>query len=199
MTCKVFNNSSHVVAIRNSGNVYTFDAVNELNIKSKNFTDLLTGERFEKADIITLQEPLNPEQMAKRDINNFIHLKQVREENLESRKTVSKLRHNPTTAGIMKEIEQNKAVERETGVKRKTLEDIVLNSAKEQNEDVARFLALEPITEDVNPGQVNTDGRASSSLTSSSSSCWTSNATRLASAEEIREARWKIMRQVRLS
>ncbi len=184
------------MAIKTTGNVFSFDAVNELNIKAKNYIDLLTGEKFEKADIITLQEPLNPDQMSRRDINTFVHLKQVRQDNIESRKSESKLRHNPATESIMKEIEGNRAEERETGIKRKTIEDIILSSAKELNGDVARFIALEPITQDVNPGQVNTDGKASSSLTSSSVTAWTSNATRIASADEIREARWKIMRQV---
>lgn len=196
VTCKVFNDNTHIVAIKTSGNVYAYDAVNELNIKAKNWTDLMTGEKFERSDIITLMEPLNPEQMAKRDLNSFVHLKQVREDNAESRKGESKVRHNPQTESIMKQAEAARALERETGVKRKSIEEIVNSASKDANEDVLRFLALEPTTHDVNPGQVNSDGKASRSLTSSHTAAWTSNAMRLATAEEVREARWRIMREV---
>ncbi len=34
---------------------YSWDAVEELNIKARNFTDLLTAQAFTRADIITLQ------------------------------------------------------------------------------------------------------------------------------------------------
>lgn len=59
VTCKVFTDLSHVVAVKTKSacNVYAFDAVQELNIKSKNFTDLISGEAFKKSDIITLQNP----------------------------------------------------------------------------------------------------------------------------------------------
>jgi peptidyl-prolyl cis-trans isomerase-like protein 2 len=185
-----------VVAVASSGNVYAYGAVNELNIKPKNFVDLISGESFKKSDILTLQDPQNAEQMAKRDINNFSHLKTVREESSQARQGESKIRQSLSTSNVMKEIENQRLLEKESGVKRKTLEEIVSSKGSEDNSDVERFLALNPLTLDVTPGQVNTDGRASSSLTSTSSNVWTSNATRRASAEEIRDARWKIMRQV---
>mmetsp|Transcript_10590 Transcript_10590/g.32411 ORF Transcript_10590/g.32411 Transcript_10590/m.32411 type:complete len:529 (+) Transcript_10590:52-1638(+) len=56
---KTFNKSSHVVAIRTTGNVFSYDAVKELNLKAKNMTDLLTGEKFDKKDILTLSDPKN--------------------------------------------------------------------------------------------------------------------------------------------
>ena len=87
VTCKVFNDNTHVVAIKTTGNVYCYDAVYELNIKAKNFTDLLTGEKFVKADIITLQDPQNEEHMARRDVSTFVHLHQIREENKVARQT----------------------------------------------------------------------------------------------------------------
>lgn len=203
MTCKVFTNNSHVVAIAKTGNVFSYDAVLELNIKSKNFTDLLTGEAFKKSDIVTLQDPQNKSQMMIRDVSNFLHLKKLRDENIEARKVDSKLRHNPVSEDVMKEIGELRKVEAATGVKR-NIDHLMTSSSTLQSElneklnaDVANCLALHPLIEDVNPGQVNTDGKASSSFTSSSMSRSTSNSTRLASAEEIRDAKWKIMRQVR--
>jgi peptidyl-prolyl cis-trans isomerase-like protein 2 len=59
-TFKVFGEHTHIVAIRTSGNVYAYDAVNELNIKARNWTDLLTSQPFDrKTDILTLQDPNN--------------------------------------------------------------------------------------------------------------------------------------------
>ena len=206
ITNKVFTNSSHIVAIATSGNVYSYNAVNELNLKSKNFSDLISGESFRRSDIITLQDPQNPEQLAKRDINNFAHLKTVRKDhnNSQNNQTNSssnsssnnKIRQTLTTSNILKEIENQKINDKNNGIKRKTLEEIISNKDIENNDDIIRFLNLKPLTQDVTPGQVSTDGRAGVSLTSTSSNLWTSNATRYATAEEIREARWKIMRKV---
>ncbi len=75
VTFKEFTRHSHIVAVAASGNVYassrivqpllrikcsicyrySWDAVEELNIKARNFTDLLTAQAFTRADIITLQ------------------------------------------------------------------------------------------------------------------------------------------------
>ncbi|KAJ3268187.1 Peptidyl-prolyl cis-trans isomerase cyp8 [Terramyces sp. JEL0728] len=57
ITFKVFNNNTHIVAIKPSGNVYCFDAVQKLNIDNKNWKDLLTDEKFTRKDIITIQDP----------------------------------------------------------------------------------------------------------------------------------------------
>ena len=48
---QVFNNNTHVVGVKTSGNVYAYDAIDELNIKQKNWTDLMTGEAFTRKDV----------------------------------------------------------------------------------------------------------------------------------------------------
>uniref|UniRef100_A0A673URY9 RING-type E3 ubiquitin transferase n=1 Tax=Suricata suricatta TaxID=37032 RepID=A0A673URY9_SURSU len=68
----VFTNSTHIVAVRTTGNVYTYEAVEQLNIKAKNFRDLLTDEPFSRQDIITLQDPTN---LDKFNVSNFFHVK----------------------------------------------------------------------------------------------------------------------------
>lgn len=40
-----------MVAVKPSGNVYAWDAVEELNVKRKNWTDLMTGEAFTRKDV----------------------------------------------------------------------------------------------------------------------------------------------------
>ena len=194
VTFKVFNNSSHIVAIRTTGNVYSYEAVEELNIKPKNYADLLTNEKFTRKDIICLQDPTNPEHLALRDVNNFKHLNDLREDSVSS--TSSKIHHNPTTESIMKLIESKREEEEKSGKKSKALSEYT-NIEEEDSSDVADILALKPTTEDINPGSVISEQRSGGALTSSTAGVWTSNNIRLATPDEIREARWRKMRQVR--
>ncbi|XP_069789772.1 RING-type E3 ubiquitin-protein ligase PPIL2 isoform X2 [Narcine bancroftii] len=68
----VFTNNSHILAIKSSGNVYSHEAVEQLNIKTKNFKDLLNDEPFTRQDIITLQDPYNVDKF---NVSNFFHVK----------------------------------------------------------------------------------------------------------------------------
>ncbi|CAM1327601.1 PPIL2 (predicted), partial [Pycnogonum litorale] len=69
---KVFNRSSHIVAIKTTGNVFSNEAVEQLNVKAKNFKELLTDEDFKKSDIITIQDPHDLEKF---NLSKFHHLK----------------------------------------------------------------------------------------------------------------------------
>uniref|UniRef100_A0AAY4BRW9 RING-type E3 ubiquitin transferase n=1 Tax=Denticeps clupeoides TaxID=299321 RepID=A0AAY4BRW9_9TELE len=62
----VFTNNSHIV---NSG---ITGAVEQLNIKTKSFNDLLTDEPFTRQDIIILQDPTH---LDKFNVSNFFHVK----------------------------------------------------------------------------------------------------------------------------
>jgi peptidyl-prolyl cis-trans isomerase-like protein 2 len=55
VTYKSFTSSSHIVAIKTTGNVYLYEAVEQLNIKPKHWNDLLDDTPFTKSDIITIQ------------------------------------------------------------------------------------------------------------------------------------------------
>jgi hypothetical protein len=52
---KVFTEHTHIVAVKATGNVYSWEAVEELNIKAKNWKDLLTDEPFTRKDILHIQ------------------------------------------------------------------------------------------------------------------------------------------------
>ncbi|XP_060528504.1 RING-type E3 ubiquitin-protein ligase PPIL2 [Cylas formicarius] len=69
---KPFNNSTHIVAIAKTGNVYSMEAVEQLNIKNNNWKDLINDETFERKDIIVLQDPNN---LLKFNISQFHHVK----------------------------------------------------------------------------------------------------------------------------
>uniref|UniRef100_A0A8C9Z9A6 RING-type E3 ubiquitin transferase n=1 Tax=Sander lucioperca TaxID=283035 RepID=A0A8C9Z9A6_SANLU len=68
----VFTNNSHFVAIKVTGNVFSYEAVEQLNIKTKSFKDLLTDEEFTRKDIIVLQDPTN---LDKFNVSDFFHVK----------------------------------------------------------------------------------------------------------------------------
>ncbi|KAJ3642264.1 hypothetical protein Zmor_025065 [Zophobas morio] len=69
---KQFTKSSHIVANAVTGNVYLMEAVEQLNIKNKNWKDLINDQPFERKDIITLQNPVD---LSKFNISTFYHIK----------------------------------------------------------------------------------------------------------------------------
>jgi peptidyl-prolyl cis-trans isomerase-like protein 2 len=64
---KRLTDRSKIVVIRNTGNVYLAETVEELNFKAKNLADLVTGEPFTRADVITIQDPDRPRRARKRE------------------------------------------------------------------------------------------------------------------------------------
>jgi peptidyl-prolyl cis-trans isomerase-like protein 2 len=86
VTYKVFNDNTHIVAIKPTGNVFSMDAVDELNIKANYFKDLLTDEPFTRKDMITIQDPND---LTKFNMSEFHFLKMKlkwEEEDNEARK-----------------------------------------------------------------------------------------------------------------
>ena len=69
---KVLKNNTHVAAIKTTGNVFSYEAVEEMNIKTKNWKDLLNDKPFIRDDIIVLQDPKN---YSKFNLANFHHIK----------------------------------------------------------------------------------------------------------------------------
>lgn len=72
VTYKVLTDNTHVVALKKSGNVFAWDTVERLNIKAKNWRDLVSDEEFTRKDIITLQDPQSIES---RDFSSYKHVK----------------------------------------------------------------------------------------------------------------------------
>lgn len=73
VTYKVLTDNTHIVALRNTGNVFAWDTVERLNIKGKLWRDLVTDEEFSRKDIVTLQDPQNIES---RDLSSFNYIKE---------------------------------------------------------------------------------------------------------------------------
>lgn len=106
---KAFNPSTHIAAIKTTGNVFCYEAIEELNLKTKNFKDLLTDEAFTRSDIIVLQDPRN---MTKFNLANFHHVKhalKVDDDELVRAKTDPRARMkkvNPETRDTLDELER---------------------------------------------------------------------------------------------
>ncbi|KAJ5745877.1 hypothetical protein N7520_011059 [Penicillium odoratum] len=86
VTYKVLTDNTHIVALRNTGNVFSWDTVERLNIKGKLWRDLVTDEEFSRKDIITLQDPQNIES---RDLSSFTYLKEGQTEFLEEQQAAA--------------------------------------------------------------------------------------------------------------
>ncbi|XP_076030911.1 RING-type E3 ubiquitin-protein ligase PPIL2 [Oratosquilla oratoria] len=69
---KPLTNNTHVVAIRTTGNVFSYEAIDQLNLKNSNWKELLTDDPFERSDIITIQDSNN---LDKFNISEFHHIK----------------------------------------------------------------------------------------------------------------------------
>lgn len=72
VTFHEFTENTQIVAIKPSGNVYTKDTVERLNLKTGHLKDLITDEQFARSDVITIQDPNN---LDKFNINTFYHIK----------------------------------------------------------------------------------------------------------------------------
>jgi peptidyl-prolyl cis-trans isomerase-like protein 2 len=71
VTFKQFTENTHVVALKTTGNVYSYDAIDQLCLKVKSMKDLLDDSPFTRADLITLQDPHN---ILARDPSTFAHI-----------------------------------------------------------------------------------------------------------------------------
>ncbi|XP_077233455.1 plant U-box 49 [Tasmannia lanceolata] len=69
---KVFTEFTHIVAVKTTGNVFCYEAIKELNLKTKNWKELLTDDPFTKDDLITIQ---NPNNLDSKVLTDFDHVK----------------------------------------------------------------------------------------------------------------------------
>lgn len=99
---KTFNQHSHIVAIRTTGNVYSHEAVKELNLKAGSLRDLMDDTPFTRKDVITIQDPSDG---SCREIKQFNHVN----EKLVAKpaKSSDNVRHNEATSRIMAQMKSS--------------------------------------------------------------------------------------------
>lgn len=103
-----FTKNSHIVAIATTGNVFCYEAIEQLNIKTKNWKDLISDQPFTRKDIITIQDPSKIEKF---DISTFFFIKnklrvETDEERAEKKDPTGRLQKmSVETKEILKELE----------------------------------------------------------------------------------------------
>lgn len=99
---KVFTEFTHIVAIKTTGNVFSYEAIKELNIKTKNWKELLTDEPFKRDDIITIQ---NPNAIDSKALLDFDHVKKsLKVDDEELSKMESDPSYNINVSGDIKQM-----------------------------------------------------------------------------------------------
>ncbi|KAH7698603.1 cyclophilin Dicyp-3, partial [Aphelenchoides avenae] len=71
VTYRTFTPTSVIVTIRPTGNVYSMEAIEELNLKRNHLKDLLDDTPFQRKDIIVLQDPND---LDKFNMEKFYHV-----------------------------------------------------------------------------------------------------------------------------
>lgn len=99
---KVFTEFTHIVAIKTTGNVFSYEAIKELNLKTKNWKELLTDEPFTRQDIITIQ---NPNTIDNKALVDFDHVKKsLKLDDEEIKKMESDPSYNINVTGDIKQM-----------------------------------------------------------------------------------------------
>ena len=180
--CKPFSDNTKIVGIRQNppgteANVYSMEAVQELNFKTKNYIDLTSGKKFHKTkDLILLQDPNDEEHNRLRDINNFQHLSTLsREKNqlVDGHVGDSNVNHSVTARRIMEKL------------KRKRDHDAVTRDSKQSTNEKKTEKARVVYTDELSTSVTTTSGMCSGSFTSTSRTITSTNSAREATEEEI--------------
>lgn len=179
-----------MVAVRhgNEAYVYSHEAYHELNVGPKNYVDLTTGRKFTKKDVMVLQDPDDAERARVRDILNFKHIQNMREEK-ESNKTATDVKRSLTAQRIHEKLEKEKTK------RAKKTEDETAKLLKSKhgdeggNTESTATSSSEPklkvYTDELLIAVNQTSGQGSGSFTSTSMAVTSKNAAREATDDEI--------------
>ncbi|KAK8241660.1 peptidyl-prolyl cis-trans isomerase-like protein-like 2 [Phyllosticta capitalensis] len=186
VTYKVFTENTHLVALKNTGNVYSWDTIERLNIRAKNWRDLVTDEEFSRKDIITLQDPQNLEA---RDLSTFKYLKEgadtLTDEQKEQRASGVNADALGSSAKVLKakEAVAKARADREKAAKAKANGGMAAALARARAEQGAGASQSQSKPAPYNAAQYTT-GKAAASFTSTGVTPHTSNERAILSEEE---------------
>lgn len=220
----MFNEYSHIIAIRETGNVFSYEAYEELNKKLDCYNDLLSDEPFDPKKLLILQNPKAPD----RNINDFFYVKNGDDINFEEKpenlmnltnsqkKLINKIQTEsgslkPETEyqNLMKRVKTQEGEEEDKKPEEKKEEvkepkKMFVNPLKLKNPqekdfrlDPKAYIRLRQI-EERNKHSSQTEGKVSSSFTSTSLTPITKNEFRQKSDEEIRKEFYHFIRTQQL-
>lgn len=198
---KVFNQHTHIVAIATSGNVYCRDAVDQMNLKAKNMTDLMSGEAFKKSDIITIQDPLAD---AKRKISDFHCVKAGHKTQKPAGDAASNMRVNDATARVLHSLAPTKGAPGAADTESSRAAGAASSSDTPVQSSVSvPARPVQPVKK-VGTGKVAWDapgygkGLGAASLTSTNFAVVTANALEAKKEEDLREPVYAVLRKKKL-
>ncbi|CAH0479951.1 unnamed protein product [Peronospora belbahrii] len=203
VTYKIFTDNTKIAAIATTGNVFCYEAIEELNIKPKNWMDLISGVKFKRNDIIILQDPHD---LSNREIENFEHIRRAKAVDNKAPLTaaVRNIRTNAATDRILEELDANRKAQKElarkilkkandVSEKDKVVASLTHRNLPQQEHAVAKQV---PGSRKLQYSQF-TSGECSSSFTSSVKAPVTKNAMALASEPELLKQRWQTVQKMK--
>jgi len=157
VTDRIFTEQSHIVAIGTTGNVYSWNGIENMNLsEGEVMHDVLTNTEFTKDDIITLQDPKHPQ-----DVKSLYH-KVEQQKQAEKKRKKEDENHEPSLIEKASEyINLNSSTS-------KVLEEMERRQKKkkENNEEDVTYQSTSHRTSEQSYGALSSDSKASS-LTSS--------------------------------
>lgn len=208
-----FTDRTAIVAIRqrsgvsggmnsNEANVYSREAYRELNVKAKNYLDLISGMKFDpKVDVITLQDPEDEALCNLRDIRNFSHINRMRLENNQRQDDAanvsgSNVTYSVTATRIMEKLDKEKR-KRERAAEEQSRKLLLQSNDDDCNDVGTREEKISIYTDELLSGLSMTTGMASGSLTSTTMTITRENSARLATEEEILTSQCEQLRRLK--
>mmetsp|Transcript_13207 Transcript_13207/g.17625 ORF Transcript_13207/g.17625 Transcript_13207/m.17625 type:complete len:532 (+) Transcript_13207:63-1658(+) len=204
VSCQVFGINSKIVAILPSRNVYAYQVVKQLCGSSSSVADFLEPSiSFNpRTDIVKLYDPEDIDLCTRRDLSNFYFLEEQRRLFASNNQERTQIKHSASSLRILEEArkvsEQKKQMHIEkTNAKTKKQDESQHFQNSLHTATFFRIKALKPTTMDVRESSQQTGGKTSGSLTSTSLAVSTSSQLRLATDNEIQEARWRFLRALK--
>lgn len=186
VTFKVFTDNSHVVMNAVSGHVYSFDAVDQLNRKTKNWKDLITSQQFKWSDIVVIQDPEN---VRSRQVASFHFIQQGQQQDVVA--NITNVESATSKEEKKEKIRFNAALERVYDEKKRLAAEKAEQEA--QNAEVPAIEDATTATESSSsqPRKMNerfTSGDVAESFTSTATPLRTQNSLReMTDEEELQE------------
>jgi len=196
---KHLNDHTKVVAIvqpnGTDANVYSYQAYYELNVKARNYEDLMSSTKFDpQRDVIILHDPDNEEWNRKRDINTFYHIRYGKQLGLllagDRAAAAGDVQHSKTAQRVLEQLQKNKeqtAASQSSTQEGSTPE--VLSSADNNHHTKLKILASDVL------GVQYTTGKAASSFTSTATEVNYEVEDREATSEELLQSQFRAMRK----
>ncbi|KAG7340196.1 peptidyl-prolyl cis-trans isomerase A [Nitzschia inconspicua] len=214
---KPFADHSKIVAVLNrhqnddttttpilEAHVYSYEAYHELNVKTKNWTDLTTGVKFHpKKDVLLLNDPNDLQFQSKRDISTFWHTTTHHHQNERTNHSTttsnSNILKSVTATRIMEQLEKQKQekqkqkLEQQTAAQQQNDETQLKPSMSLYDKAIHSQRNYTVLAKDVT-GMEYTEGKTAGSLTSTSMAVSHQTADRQATEEEIMQSYFRILK-----